>query len=170
MAGYHLCSLSFFGAVWLSALLPHLTERSVARGVSCFPTCRTNLHQDRLPTHTRARLSLSIETTNCRATRHRRRIGDRGDTLPCFSSTRALVSEISKVVVSSSSPVFAKKRNTGVFLIDLLVFVCCSNMFFVRSPREQSSPTSGQSSNAVRQGLIGALGGSDTFRTQLALG
>lgn len=42
-------------------------------------------------------------------------------------------------------------------------------MFFLRSRLERSSPTSEQSSSTISQGLLGALDGSDTLRTQVVL-
>lgn len=51
---------------------------------------------------------------------------------------------------------------------DSLVF-CLGEMFFLRSPLERSSQTSEQSSSTVSPGLLGALDGSDTLRTQVAL-
>ena len=50
------------------------------------------------------------------------------------------------------------------------VFVCrCSRMFFSRTRLGQPSPTNGQNSKAFVLGLLGAVGGSDTCRTQVAL-
>ena len=124
-----------------------------------------NQPSDRLSC-TRTCFSLPVEYTNSFATLYRHRIGNRGDTLLGLTSIREVASEKS---IAVSSPL----GQTAAFFAAAsgLTFSYRSwfEMFVLRTHHERPSLISEKNSSTISQGLLGALRGSDMFRTQVAL-